>query len=232
MSINSRTNGNMYEDFITWNPFKGCEYDCTYCIPSFQRQAKRQKHLCSDCYSYKPHFHEERLLKVPASSNIFACGNGDISFCPDDQLQMIIEVIHQRSSKTFLLQSKDPSTFERIKDFPSNLIIGTTIETDREDIYKNVSKAPLPKDRIKSFTSIKHDRKMITIEPILKFKHDIMCNWIKKIDPELVWLGFDTKNTPWLISPSVDEAMTLYKDLVDQGYEVKLKHIPGRSKLP
>lgn len=38
-----------------WNPFVGCKFDCLYCRTSFQRQAKRQKHNCIDCYNYKPH---------------------------------------------------------------------------------------------------------------------------------------------------------------------------------
>ena len=49
---------NMYAQAKTWNPFKGCEFDCIYCTPSFQRQSKRQKNLCGDCYAYSPHCHE------------------------------------------------------------------------------------------------------------------------------------------------------------------------------
>jgi protein gp37 len=48
---------NMYAEAKTWNPFKGCEFGCTYCVPSFQRQSKRQKALCLDCYNYTPHCH-------------------------------------------------------------------------------------------------------------------------------------------------------------------------------
>lgn len=33
-------------------------------MPSFQRQAKRQKRNCADCYEYRPHEHPERLAKV------------------------------------------------------------------------------------------------------------------------------------------------------------------------
>ncbi len=45
---------NMYAGAKTWNPFKGCQFDCTYCVPSFQRQAKRQLHNCQKCYGYTP----------------------------------------------------------------------------------------------------------------------------------------------------------------------------------
>ena len=49
MSILSR----MYARAKTWNPLKGCLFNCPYCRPSFQRQAKRQKQCCVKCYSYK-----------------------------------------------------------------------------------------------------------------------------------------------------------------------------------
>lgn len=71
----------MYEDTKTWNPFKGCKFDCIYCKKSFQLQAKRQKNRCMKCYNYEPHFHPERLNKIPKADLVFACGNGDISFC-------------------------------------------------------------------------------------------------------------------------------------------------------
>ena len=48
---------NMYAEAKTWNPFKGCEFDCSYCVPSFQLQAKRQMHRCDACYRYIPHCH-------------------------------------------------------------------------------------------------------------------------------------------------------------------------------
>ena len=102
----------MYADAKTWSPFKGCRFDCTYCGPSFQLQAKRQKQNCSKCYDYVPHCHEERLGKIPSASIVFVCGNADISFCPPRFTRKIIDaVVHHtgRIQKTFYFQSKRPS---------------------------------------------------------------------------------------------------------------------------
>lgn len=73
---------NMYAKAATWNPFKGCRFDCTYCEPSFKRQSKRQKENeartrgCNRCYRYVPHPHEDRLKRVPSKPVIFPCAAG------------------------------------------------------------------------------------------------------------------------------------------------------------
>ena len=59
------SDSNMYSNARTWNPFKGCEFDCTYCGPSFKKQAKRQKQRCDDCYHYRPHTYRERAMCCP-----------------------------------------------------------------------------------------------------------------------------------------------------------------------
>ena len=49
----SRENGSrMYAETKTWNPFKGCRFECMYCGPSFRKQSKRQKQICDKCYRY------------------------------------------------------------------------------------------------------------------------------------------------------------------------------------
>ena len=90
---------NMYADAKTWSPFKGCAFDCLYCGPSFQRQAKRQKNLCGDCYTYTPHCHDDRLKRVPSAQIIFVCGNADISLCPSDFTRRIIERVKDNSGR-------------------------------------------------------------------------------------------------------------------------------------
>ncbi len=138
---------NMYDKVQTWNPFKGCGFDCTYCEPTFKRQAKRQKQNCQECYAYKPHYHPERLGKLPSAPTIFVCGNADLAFCEPNYIRRIIDAVRRHSArcphKTFFFQSKQPRVFAPfLSDFPDSVILLTTLETNRDKGYDKVSEVP------------------------------------------------------------------------------------------
>lgn len=243
---------NMYDNTATWNPFKGCEFNCSYCIPSFQRQAKRiGKENCKECYNYTPHFHEDRLDRIPSAETIFVAGNGDISFCSTENVMKIIDTIkdHEpRMDKTYYFQSKDPNTFNRFKDeLPENCILLTTLESDYHTWteYKNhevkeinysedISKAPLPRERAFYFKRIDYPRKVVTVEPILDFSHRLF-NKINAIDPEYVWIGFNSRpKQVELPEPPEEKVQRLINKLVKVGIEVRGKtlrgcHIPDKG---
>jgi len=220
----------MYESATTWNPFKGCKFDCVYCIPSFQRQAKRQKNNCMKCYSYTPHFHEERLPSIPNSEIVFVCGNSDISFASEDQMILVIDAIKKnnltsRRKKIFYLQTKQPSCLKPyLKMLPENVILLTTLETNRDAGYEKVSKAPVPSERFKQFKELDYPRKVVTCEPALDFDVDVFSKWIMGIKPEYIWLGYDSKNCG-LIEPPIEKMRELTEILSKNGILVRGKDL-------
>lgn len=219
---------NMYElSALQWNVFKGCKFDCVYCESSFKKQAKRQKKRCQQCYEYEPHSHPERLDdKLPNTKYmqfIFTCSSGDIAFCPTDYLEKIIARIKKEPAKNFLIQSKNPRTFNRVK-FPSNVILGTTIETNKDDLYEGAAKAPLPSERFEEFAKVNHPLKMVTIEPVIDFNLATMVDWMKKIKPCMIWLGYDSDNNN-LPEPELWKVQKLHWELSKEGFMVMLKTI-------
>jgi len=228
------TKGNMYKLAAKqWNPFLGCEFDCTYCGPSFQKNAKRRKPACGDCYRYTPHEHPERLSNPMPRTRygqfIFTCSHGDVSFCSDEYLQRIVARIKELPGRTFLLQSKNPATFSRIDKWPANVVLGTTIETNRDDLATAVSSAPAPSQRYADLVAIDHATKMVTVEPALDFNTEILLGWIQDIAPALVWIGYDSKKCG-LVSPSLDKVRELHWQLGMLQIPVILKTIPAQEK--
>jgi len=234
MSIKEKKT-HMYEDAKTWNPFRGCKFDCIYCGPTFKRQAKRQKHLCDLCSSFKPHTHEERLDKLPREPIIFVCGVGDLAFCEKPYLNKIIDSVVKHDMKhnnhKYYFQSKRPNCFEPfLKSFSENCILVTTLETNRDDDYGKISKAPVPTVRYKQFKDLDYSRKIITIEPVMDFDHDIFLKMILDVNPELVYIGYNSKpknvNLP---EPSKEKLAEFIDALKMNNIQVKEKDLRGIS---
>lgn len=189
--------GNMYaQSRKSINFYVGCEHNCLYCVPSFQRQMKRQRQNCLTCYLYKPHPHLERLCNKPPRTNedefIFFPSASDWAFIPQDAGEYAIEYIRRYSDRYFLCQTKDPSCFSRW-DFPKNAILAITLETNRDT--SNISEAPIPRKRWLAFKDYQHRLKIITIEPILDFDFEPFVAWLKEIKPQpKIYLGYDNHN--------------------------------------
>lgn len=228
---------NMYAGAKTWNPFVGCKFDCTYCRPSFRAQAKRRKQNCLTCYDFAPHIHAERLAAIPAAKIIFVAGSGDISFCPIDFTRQIIARISQHGErcphKTYYLQSKRPACFGPIlAELPKNVILVTTLETNRDAGYAEISKAPLPSERFRQFRELKYPRKVVTIEPIMDFDLHIFSQWIRELRPEYVWIGFNSRPASvTLPEPSLEKVEALMQGLAEAGIQVRGKTLRG-LKVP
>lgn len=223
----------MYKDVKTWNPFMGCLFDCEYCKPSFQLQAKRQKQRCMVCYNYLPHEHPDRFSRIPNAKTIFVCGNGDICFSYKDYTERIIEAVSKHSNKhpgtAYYFQSKRPAYFiPFVEHFPDSAIILTTLETNRDTGYSNVSKAPLPSLRYEQFLQLPYDRKVITIEPIMEFDLEIFLSWIVSLKPEYVWLGFNSRpKQVVMLEPSEDKVRQLIEGIRNQNIKIIGKELRG-----
>ena len=220
---------NMYPHSIKqWCPFVGCRHNCKYCPSSFQAQLKRwAKTNCPQCYDFVPHTHQERLgQKLPRTRYmqfIFTCSSGDIAFCPTEYLARIVARIKTEPDKTFLVQSKDPKTFNRVI-FPNNVIVGMSLETNKDDLYEGISKAPKPSQRYRDFLGVKHSVRMVTIEPVLDLDTDVMVTWVENINPCMVWIGYDSKKN-YLPEPALEKVKTLYWELGRRDFTVVLKTI-------
>jgi len=225
----------MYPDAKTWSPYKGCRWDCTYCRPTFQALSKRFAGACGACARYEPHEHPERLdpRRIPNAAIVFVAGNADLCFATAGYRARIIDTIKaaniRHPERTYYLQSKKPLCFQsHVRDLPDNVILVTTLETNRDAGYAAISKAPTPEVRWRQFRELDYGRKVITIEPMLAFDPELFAAWIADCAPEYVWLGYNSRprQAP-LPEPTESDVRKLVALLLDAGIHVRGKDLRG-----
>jgi hypothetical protein len=212
------------KDTKSWNPFVGCKFDCVYCKYSYKKllQWNGRVFHCPRCVAYKPHTHPERLNRLPSNRVIFVVSNGDISFSNPRFANRIVNVMRKdkRKDRIFLMQSKNPACFPNIlQKLPENTVLMTTIETNRASVYSEVSKAPLPSQRFQDFLQLDWPRKAMVMEPILKFDLNVIKRWAKRLKPEAIFIGFESKRKCGdLVEPSRSQVRRLHKELRALGF--------------
>jgi len=214
-----RDPGNMYDWITKKRNFIGgeCPHQCVYCYVNY---FKKRWPKVKEKYSGKPFLIESELEKPEGSGHmVFVQDCGDL-FAEDIPSEWIQEVLNhcRKYDNTYLFQSKNPMRFLEFA-FPFKVILGTTIESDRN--YK-LSKAPKVQERAKAMKllSAKYKR-MITIEPIISFIPERFVSLLKVARPNWINIGADSKghNLP---EPSPDKIRKLIEEL-RKFTEVKVK---------
>ena len=191
----------------------------------------RLKHLYPDFRT--PMFFPDRVSvrKIPGPKYgwVFVVDMGDMfgDWVKDEWIKMILEAIRTHGGKhtTYLFLTKNPKRyFDYIPYFTSNMMLGATIETDKDVFkypdgrritYDKISKAPKPLERLKYMYLLPVKNKFISIEPILDFNLYIFADWIHIIKPKLVYVGYDNYNNH-LPEPSLEKTMNLINYLRDK----------------
>lgn len=192
----NRAKGNMsYWVDYTWNPIRGCQYDCSYCylksIPGFD---------------FTPRLVQKELnVKHPEHSIIFVGSTADMfgDFVPSDWIKEVLDKCIGYNN-VYIFQSKNPKRFSEFvdyfrynKDYETIPIVGTTIETNRE---YNISNAPSVIERSERMNHLPHVfrrdviYRFVSIEPIMDFDIGELVNLVLDCHPSWVNIGADSKN--------------------------------------
>ncbi len=195
----------------TWNPVIGCLHNCKYCWA--RRLAEtRLTHMEKYKDGFKPNLAEYELKKKFRKQYVFACDMGDLfgDWVPRDWILKVIDAVKNSPSSYFLFLTKNPRRYFDILDaLPKNLILGVTIETNRN--YR-VSNAPPQSERYRCMVELPYARKLVSVEPIMDFDMDIFVEWIRKIGPIMVHVGY-TKFNEHLPEPSLVKTRKLMEEL-------------------
>ena len=205
----NKSAGNMF-DFVThtWNPIKGaCQHDCIYCYMKRWGEGRLKK----------PRFVNAELRTDLGENNFIFIGSSIDIFAPDIPADWIIQMLCKtelHDKNKYLLQTKNPiryfnfipnkTTIDYGNIHPENFILSTTIETDLflPDIMRN---SPPPEYRAAAMAKLpKEYKRMLTIEPVMKFDLDRILKLIMLVNPQEINIGADSMNKN-LPEPSAEE---------------------------
>jgi len=210
----------------TWNPVIGCQHNCSYC---WARKLAREKlkHLPRYQEGFEPKLIEKELLKTfKPGEFVFVSSMGDLwgAWVPKEWQSQILRKVAQFPNTIFLFQTKNPSGYRKFS-FPSNTILGITIETDRYPPV-GISRAPAPEERIEIAKELSKEGKRIaiSIEPVIIFDFPRFVTELVKINPEIIWIGYDNYEHK-LPEPSLLETKILIRFLKNLGFRVSEKTI-------
>jgi DNA repair photolyase len=221
-----KSTGNMYPWVSHTHAHLGgeCPHKCSYCYvdnPRFGRPAKYQGELRLIEDEFKVKYGSGRTIFIENCNDLFADG------VPEEFVTRILNHCKEYPENTYVFQTKNPDNYlQWMNSMPKSFILGCTIETNRD--IPNISKAPKPVDRARAMTCLT-GRKFITIEPVLMFDVDILADWIRRINPEFLNLGADSKGHG-LLEPTVADIMALVAKLKEYGIELREKHNLARLK--
>jgi hypothetical protein len=224
----------------TANPIGGDCYNCVYCYIHGNKGMKyRFPHLkkkYSGEFKLYPHIFE---TKYKEGETVFFCDCIDYLHdkVPRRFIRQIFEWIERHPKTSFLSLTKNPQRYlDLIDDIPSNIILGSTIESNVN--YPNYSDAPSQKLRLRAMYDIvnsstklyqipkdfEHLPIMISIEPILDFDFsfvDIIARIIRtgRMKDNYVVVGYDNYGYK-LLEPRLDKTELLIGELRKRGIRV------------
>jgi DNA repair photolyase len=199
----------------TWTPHPGCLYKCSYCYgpATYARFSK-----CDTCKAFKPHFHKERMKqRFTKGKTYFVESLGDPSFIPPAIFQRILAHLATFPETTFMIQSKNPIYFKEF-EYSTNVWLGTTIETNIDELAQQYSYAPVPSERYRGLLETMDVHPELnyyfTFEPIMRCSLDEMLKFALVPNIAAVYVGRDNHGNK-LPEPSEEELMELVNSLTE-----------------
>jgi protein gp37 len=196
----------------TWSPIIGCPHQCEYCYVKAFRNQPVEPQLRDDF----PPLGSERIIFVGHLCDMFAVN------VPVSMIRRVLNHCCRYPSNQYVFQTKNPG---RLFDFepwlPDSRLLGTTIETDKQDILGRISNAPAAADR-SQWMRVIHSEKFITIEPIMAFNLGPFVDLIVDAAPSFVNIGADSKKHN-LVEPTAGEVQLLIEALEAKGIKIRKK---------
>lgn len=209
-----KSHGNMY-DWVThtWSPILGCSHQCRYCYVRRNHNLPEVPFLREDDF---PDLRSGRVVFVGHLCDMFS------EKTDPAHIAQVLAHCRKYGDNEYVFQTKNlEKLIGFVPVFPPKFMIGTTVETNREDLIRELSTAPAPEDRIKAFRSIR-SRKFITIEPVLDFDAESFASMIVSSGADFVNIGADSKGHD-LKEPPKEKIIEFIERLLSAKVQIRKK---------
>jgi len=214
MKLNPQ-HGNMYPQVnFTGNAIKGdCPHQCPYCYMMDIVGKQGPPHL--DERELTGTIIENKYIFIGSSIDMWA------DSIPKEWISRTLKYL-KRFNNMYLFQSKNPRRFIEFKDeFPDNIVLATTIETDKIWEDEITFNRPTVTKRFQMMIDVTKalpiNLYMLTIEPIMDFGHGLYTI-IEELAPSYITIGADTKDHH-LKEPSKEKVLDLIDFVKERGYK-------------
>lgn len=221
-----KSKGRMFKS-VDWTAtyYQGCNHDCVVCWTKF---------MPGGPISHQPRLmqtDEHQVIKGKTGVCFMNSAHDTFAACiPDSWItEMLRWIRRQHEGLVFYLQSQNvyraQGFMPQLKEIKDKVIIGTTIQTDDEDLIKAISNAPSIYTRYQAMLkfSAQGFRTRLSLEPLFRFNVRRLSDMVIHINPELVEAGLDNYAHRHKIDiPQTDRGSyhALYGELVDHGITV------------
>jgi len=215
--------------------YQGCNHGCKVCWTLF---------MPGGPISHEPRLmqtDEYQIIKNKTGVCFMNSAHDTFAACIPDEwiLAMIRWISRQPEGLIFYLQSQNLwralAYMERLKEIKDKVIIGTTIQTDNEELIKSISNAPPVATRYQAMLRFRTQgfRLRLSLEPLYRFTPTKLRKMVFDINPELVETGLDNyahRHKLDIPQPDRYAYKTLYKDMTKYGIKVFEKDSIGKWK--
>ena len=188
----------------TFNTVKGlCPHGCQYC---YMKRFGEQKPVRFDATELQADLGEGNFIFIGSSCDMWA------EAIPREWIEATLLIAKLKPKNRYLFQSKNPRRFMNFLDLlnPSNTVLCTTIESDRD----HIEGPPAIDERFNWICKVKAAgfQVSVTIEPIMDFDENRLLEMINDIGPQSVSVGADSQEHG-LPEPTPEKVRTLLSEL-------------------